>query len=154
MTSCEEPGVHFFASCSPTRALLNGLWQQVMAQCDTKHPKTLNMKAVCDEEELFLKEHVYLSRAEALTKWQGQHPTTATSHRPPWSTCTALYWWPHLKNFLCSTPTFVSAIAMNLCLISLFQFERRQDYLRLKSVFIPELQCIVAHSELSVLFLP
>lgn len=32
------------------------------------------MKAVRDEEELFLKEQVYLSRAQALTKWQEQAP--------------------------------------------------------------------------------
>lgn len=35
--------------------------------------KTVTMKAVCDEEKLLLEEWVYLSRAQALTKWQAPY---------------------------------------------------------------------------------
>lgn len=111
-------------------ALVSRSWHGVQ-EATTEHPKTVHMKAARDEEKLFLKEWVYLSRAQTITKCQGQAPYNCPLqyfYRPPWSTCTALYWWQHLKeNFLCSIPAFVSAIVMNLCFIFLFQLERRQE---------------------------
>lgn len=160
MTSCEKPHVNFFVSCSPTRALLNGLCQAIAWQeAITEHPKPVNMKAVCDEEKLFLKEWVYLFRAQGLTKWQGQAPYNCPLQYFSHTTLKHLYCSILVTTFEGELSLFYPYICFSNCDESMFNFpvsvrKKTRDYLCLKSVFMPELHCIIAHSKLFVPFLP
>lgn len=109
--------------------------------------------------ELFWKERVYLSRAQALTKWQGQAPYNCPLQHFSQTTLKHLYCSVLVTTLEGELALFSPYICFSHYDESMFNFpvavrKKTRDYLCLKSVFIPELHCITAHSKQPVLLLP